>query len=336
MIHTKPPLTKKRSLYPDIFEFARTSIGKRDSMAAILLYTVCPVAARLYLSDIPPMEVPDITTKALVNYVRGGTWKAAIRQSGLERTLPQIKKYIAKIFWWRQRRPGMSFDAELDLLWERDSTMYYFGLQPAMDKLGGSWDSVLEFVRTTAFLLPDWESGMQMRSSEPCRIKLSRRLVVLSAPGLPNNCEIGYPVWCWDVESGDGKRMYIGLLEATGQKNWLRYGLIAHSMLASGAAWPGGRPNIYTLDRRTGIVNYQANMSAAAAVELAAHIFHRMCNGPCFAQAYHDINVCLDGCGYRHICLDEQIPRALPKKPETKFIATLRADKARKKAQRQE
>jgi hypothetical protein len=111
MIHTKPPSTKKRSIYPDIFEFARTSIGKRDSVAAILLYTVCPVAARLYLLDMPPLEVPDITTKALTNYVRGGTWKAAIRQSGLERTLPQIKKYIAKIAWWRQRRPGMSFDA---------------------------------------------------------------------------------------------------------------------------------------------------------------------------------------------------------------------------------
>jgi hypothetical protein len=44
----------------------------------------------------------------------------------------------------------MSFDAELDLLWERDSTTYLFGLQPGMNKLGGSWDSVLEFVRTTA------------------------------------------------------------------------------------------------------------------------------------------------------------------------------------------
>lgn len=336
MIRTKPPLTKKRSIYPDIFEFANTSIGKRDSVAAILRYTICPVAARLYLSDIPPVEVPDITTKALVNYVGGGTWETAVRQSGLERTLPQIKRYIAKISWWRQRRPGMSLDAELDLLWERDSTMYYFGLQPAMNKLGGSWESVLDFVRTTAFLLPDWESGMQMRSSEPCRIKLSRKSVILSAPGLPNNCEIGYPVWCWDVESGDGERMYIGLLEATGQKNWLRYGLIANSKLANGGDWRGGEPNIYTLDRRTGIANYQANMSAATALNLAAHVFHRMCNGQCFAQAYHDINVCLYGCGYRHICLDEQIPRALPKKPETKFIATLRADNAQQKAQRQE
>jgi hypothetical protein len=282
------------------------------------------------------MEVPDLTTKALVNYISGGTWEAAVRQSGLEKTLPQIKRYIAKISGWRQRWPGMSFEAEMDLLWERDSTMYYFGLQPAMNKLGGSWDSVLEFVRATAFLLPDWESGMQIRSNEPCRIKLLRKSVILSAPGLPNNCELEYPVWCWDVESDNGTRMYIGLLEATGQKNWLRYGLITHSRLANGGDWPEGRPNVYTLDRRTGVVNYQANMSAATVLDLAAHTFHRMCNGPCFAQAYHDINMCLDGCGYRHICLDEQIPRALPKKQETKFIAALRAKKAWQKAQRQE
>ena len=78
MIHTKPPLTGKLSIYSDIFEFARTSTGKRDSVAAVLLHTVCPVAARLYLSDISPMEVPDITTSALPNYCRGGTWETAV------------------------------------------------------------------------------------------------------------------------------------------------------------------------------------------------------------------------------------------------------------------
>ena len=333
MIQTKPPLTKKRSIYPDIFEFARTSTGKRDSVAAILLYTVCPVAARLYLSDIPPMEVPDITTKALVNYVRGGTWEAAVLQSGLEKTLPQINRYIAKISPWRQRWPGMSFEAELDLLWERDSTMYYFGLQPGMNKLGGSWDSVLEFVRTTAFLLPDWESGMQMRSKEPGTVRLSRKSVILSAPGLPNHCEIGYPVWCWDVESGNGRRMYIGLLEATGQQNWLRHGLVAQSRLADGEEWPGGCPNVYTLDHHTGVVHCQTSVSPGTALELAADIIQSICDGPCFAQAYYDINVCLYGCGYRHVCLDEQIPRDLPKRQETKFIATLKANKARQKSQ---
>src|SRR6266498_5103426 len=333
MIHTKPPLTGKLSIYSDVFEFARTSTGKRDSVTAVLLYTVCPAAARLYLSDIPPIEVPDITTNALVNYCIGGTWETAVRQSGLEKTLPQIERYIAKISPWRRRWPGMNFDAELDLLWERDSTMYLFGLQPGMNKLGGSWESVLEFVCTTAFLLPDWESGMQMRPNEQRTIRLSRKWVILSAPGLPNNCEIGYPIWCWDVESGKGKRMYIGLLEAAGQHNWLRHGPVAQSRLANGEEWPGGRPNVYTLDRPTGAVHGQTSVSPATALDLAADIFHSICDGPCFAQAYYDVNVCLYACGYKHVCLDEQIPRDLPKRQETKFISALRSDKVRQKAQ---
>lgn len=331
MISSKQPVTGKLSIYSDIFEFARKSTGKRDSVTAALLYTVCPVAARLYLSDIHPMDVPDTTTSALVNYCMGGTWETAVRQSGLEKTLPQVERYIAKVSGWRQLWPSMSSDAELDLLWERDSTTYLFGLQPGMNKLGGSWDSLLEFVRTTAFLLPDWESGMQMRTNEPGRIKLSRKSVILSAPGLHNNCEIGYPVWCWDVESGNGKRVYIGLLEAAGQQNWLRHGLVAQSRLANGEAWPGGRPNVYTLDRHTGAVDGQTSVRPATVRDLAAHIFHRVCDGPCFAQAYSDINICLYSCGYKHVCLDEQIPRDLPKRRETKFIATLKADKARRK-----
>lgn len=332
MIKTKPEPTKRLSIYSDIFHLACTSARTGNSIVAVLLYGICPVAARLYLLGKSPKEVYDSVVHALLDHCNGYSWQHAIYASGLESGLPELERYVARIGARRQRIPHMDLEAELDLLWEReDAVRYLFGLQSVMDKFGGSWHAVMEYVRTTAFLVPEWEAAMQIQPSSTRRLTL--RWVVLSMPGLTDAQDIEYPIWSWTAQTEHGKRIHIGLLEAANSHNWLRHALVTTSKLADVELWPGGSPNLFDIDRHTGAVCQQTVIEPTVAIDVAKDIYHNICNGSCHAQAHYDINVCLYACGYRHICLDEDFPREWPKpeRKETEYIKQKRLESSEKK-----
>lgn len=308
MTNTKPALSQAISIYSDIFECLQKAFGKRNPIAAALGASVCPQVAKWYLANKTPHKILDNVSAALLHASQGGTWETALQEHQLAPYLPFVRRYVNQILPRRAYKPNWDLKAELDWLWARDPQFCaVFGLHHKVQTFAGSWEGILEYTRTIAFLESEWRHNMQIPFGAQYVHKLSRQWVILSIPGVVEDLQ--YPVWCWEAQAEGLGQTYIGLVEALGRTNELRNALVAESRRADGKAWLGERPLVYTLDPNTGAARRQSTIEQSDTLSTVVDIYTWTSSNPCDLQALHNINICMRGCGYKHLCFQTDLPK---------------------------
>jgi hypothetical protein len=293
-------------VYTDIFILAQEYRGKSNPIVTALLYIYCPAAAHWYLRNSPVLDVFDITWKALEDYSSGITMADCLRKYDLGTILPEVWKYIDEVEQFRH------FNADVKA---PETTRFFrggkrdniFGLQNQLNNLGGSWNSLLEYVRVWAYMMRDWHTDMKIPNDEHTDWELKKFTVRLSAPMEHGKTYVKYPVWGWEVINGSSKEIYLGLLVSGGIQDALRFALVNDSKPADGHGWPDGkRPYLFALDRVTGgaaqinlAVNQEFALNAVLPIYKAARIGPNIPLG-----AFQNYNQCLS-CGYGKICFGD-------------------------------
>ncbi len=293
----------------DLFILAKETQGRSNPIVTALLYAYCPAAAHWYLRNRPIEDVFDLTWKALEDYSTGRTLVEWLTEYGLSTVIPVIKDYVDKVELFRRRQTYSVPAPETTILFKSgkraDST---FGIQNELEKLGGSWNNLLEYARIWAFVMRDWKTSTKLPSGENVTREFKKFTVSLSARGVYSKLRVHFPVWGWEVTVGRVTSVYLGLLVSERKQDALRFALVHNSDLAGDKPWPDGqRPYLYALDRVSGETEY---MNLAVDHEYALNMVMPMYRaarvGPNLPlAALRDRDNCLS-CGYRKICFGEK------------------------------
>src|SRR6266540_6840577 len=238
----------------DIFILAKQMTGKNNPIVSALLYDFCPAAAHWYVRGVEPEEVFDVVWKAFEDYATGKDLRSVIEGYGLNTMIPEVRKYIDDI---RAVRSEFSIDGPSPELTHtlQHSFNSKFGLQNQLNALGGSLEEFKHYIRVWAFLMRDWKACMKMEQKTSNERIFQLFTVSLSAPGIvQTSLRVQMPVWGWEVRVGAVKRVYLGLLVRNRRQETLRFALVNRAERAGDLKWPNnGRPDLYALDRDTGV-----------------------------------------------------------------------------------
>lgn len=295
-------------MYRDIFEAARNTKGKPNPIVAALLYSFCPAAAHWYVRNAQPEEVFDVVWQALEDYATGKSMVECLEGYGLSTLIPDIKRYIEQVTLFRSRHTSVGTAPELTILFRGDrSGQSVFGLQNQLNNLGGSWKSVLTYVRVWAFLMRDWKTQMKLPPGNNVIRDFKKFIVSLSAPGVHSNSKVHFPVWGWDVTFGKVRNTYLGLLVSGQSQDALRFALVYNSDLVGDKGWPGQRPYVYSLDRDIGTADHiNLSLDHSDVLSMVVKMYEAARVGPNFPLAVlQNRDVCLS-CGYKKACYGDK------------------------------
>ena len=292
----------------DIFEAAKDTKGNPNPIVAALLYSFCPSAAHWYVRNVQPEETFDIVWKAFEDYETGKTMVECLKGYGLATLIPDIKTYIDQVTLFRSRNSALGMAPELTALFQGDRAgQSTYNLRNELKNLGGSWKSVLSYVRVWAFLMRDWKTQMKIPPGDQVIRTFKKFTVALSAPGEYSRSKVQFPVWGWDVTIGKVRSIYLGLLVSGQKQDALRFALVYNSDLVGDKGWPGQRPYLFSLDREIGSANHinlahehRDVLSTVVKMYEAARV------GPNFPLAsFRDKDICIS-CGYKKACYGDQ------------------------------
>jgi hypothetical protein len=238
----------------DIFILAKGMTGKQNPIVSALLYDFCPAAAHWYVRGAEPEEVFDIVWQAFEDYATGKTFRAVAESYGITTMLPEIVKYMAAVEECRSlfSKDGPSPEITHDI---GSTFSSQFGLQNQLNQLGGTLGELKHYVRVWRFLMGDWKTCMKMDQKKTSQRIFQSFTVSLSVPGIvQSNLRVHLPVWGWEVQTGQVKRVYLGLLVSNRKQHPLRFALVHGADRADEKKWPNnGRPDLWALDRDTGV-----------------------------------------------------------------------------------
>ena len=295
-------------MYTDLFEAARDKLGKPNPIMAALLYTFCPAAAHWYVRNVQPEQVFDVVWRALEDYATGKSMVECLEGYGLATLIPDVKRYIEQVTLFRSRHTAIGTAPELTILFKGDrSGQSVFGLQNQLNNLGGSWKSVLSYVRVWAFLMRDWKTEMKLPPGNNVIRAFQKFTVSLSAPGVHAGSRVHFPVWGWDVTIGKVRSIYLGLLVSGQRQDALRFALVYNSDLVGDKGWPGQRPYLYSLDRDIGSASHiNLSLEHNDVLSMVVRMYEAARVGPNFPLAVlRDKDVCFS-CGYKKACYGEK------------------------------
>ena len=295
-------------MYRDIFEAARQTKGKPNPIVAALLYSFCPAAAHWYVRNVEPEEVFDVVWQALEDYATGKSMVECLEGYGLAALIPDVKRYIEQVILLRSRHTSVGAAPELTILFKGDRAgQSVYGLQNQLNNLGGSWKSVLSYVRVWAFLMRDWKTEMKLPPGNKIIRDFKKFVVSLSVPGVHSSSRVHFPVWGWDVTVGKVRSIYLGLLVSGQRQDALRFALVYNSDLVDDKGWPGQRPYLYSLDRDMGSANpINLSIEHGDALGMVVKLYEGARVGPNFPLALlRDSDTCLS-CGYKKVCYGEK------------------------------
>ncbi len=234
-------------MYTDLFLAIKNHQNPHGHpLLAALLYAFCPAAARWWLAGAVPEQVFDPVWQALTDQAGGGTLKEALAGYGFEALLADVKQYVDQVEGFRRLHPGVAapellptFDGGHLELAKR------FGLQEAINKLGGRWENFFAYIRAWAFLVSDWEAEMRFFGAPDLR----HRWLMLSLPGTRR--PVRFPAWAWLDRVGHGERVVIGLLVREREQDELRFSLARLAGPEGEKPWPA-HPEVWAMDRERG------------------------------------------------------------------------------------
>jgi hypothetical protein len=295
-------------MYSDIFEVARSMKGKPNPIVTALLHSFCPAAAHWYVRNVHPDAVFDVVWRALEDYETGKSLSECLSAYGLATLLPDVKNYIEQVNLFRSRNSAFGASPELTPLFKGDRAgQSVFGLQNELNNLGGSWKSVLSYVRVWAFLMRDWKTQMKIPQGDQVTRTFRKFTVSLAAPGDYSGAKVHFPVWGWDVSVGKVRSTYLGLLVSGQKQDALRFALVYNSDLVGDKGWPGQRPYLYSLDRDFGTADHiNLSMDQKDVISMVIKMYEAARVGPNFPMTVlRDRNDCLS-CGYKKVCYGEK------------------------------
>lgn len=295
-------------IYRDIFEVARETKGKPNPVVAALLYSFCSAAAHWYVRNVQPEQVFDVVWQALEDYATGRSMVECLEGYGLAPLIPDVKRYIEQVTLLRSRHTSIGTAPELTILFKGErSGQSVFGLQNQLNNLGGSWKSVLSYVRVWAFLMRDWKTEMKLPPGDKVIRDFKKFVVSLSVPGLHTSSRVHFPIWGWDVMIGKVRSIYLGLLVSGQRQDALRFALVYNSDLVDDKGWPGQRPHLYSLDRDLGSASpINLSVEHGDALGMVVKMYEAARVGPNFPlAALRDRDICLS-CGYKKVCYGER------------------------------
>lgn len=234
-------------MYTDLFLALKDAHNPRGHpLLAALLYAFCPAAARWWLAGADPEQAFDPLWKALIDRAGGKTLKDALAGYGFETLLEDAKQYVDQVEAFRRHHPGIAAPELLPTFGGGHLELAKrFGLQAAINKLGGRWENFFAYVRSWAFLVSDWAVGVRFYGTpEPARQNL-----MLSLPGVRR--PVHFPAWVWIDRVGKGTRVVIGLLVQGRQQDELRFGLARLAGPEGEKPWPV-QPEVWAIDRENG------------------------------------------------------------------------------------
>ncbi len=270
-----------------------------------LLYSYCPAAARWWLAGADPQPPFDPVWQALEDQVQGGVLKDVLRGYGYDKWLDLAKQYIEQVEAYRRLHPDVVSPERLPFFTGgRTTVRMRFEMQHAIDKLGGAWQNFFVYVRTWAFLIPDW--GRAVKFSIPAEFKAARLAFTLSGIRRP----VYFPAWQWvgykEKKSGlVVKRIVLGALTAGLEQDQLRYSLILRAVPDGEPPWEIA-PEVWSLDRNTGqAARFEAHLpdGLERLIQRLAELAESHPSPP--ANALQRPAHCAY-CGYRAQCYDKE------------------------------
>lgn len=234
--------------YTDLFTALHDKENPRaHPVLAALTYAFCPAAARWWLAGADP-EIPfDPLWKALTDRAGGKTLKDALAGYGFGNLLDHAREYIGQIAAYRRLHPAIiapetmpAFDAQ------RASISQRYGSKEAIDALGGKWENFYIYLRTWAYVAPDWIEHFKL---DPKTAQLDAIRLAITLPGMRKPAF--FPAWQWLQRSGRAARVVVGLATIGSEADQLRFSLAARASLSAEKDWPE-RPELWALDRYSG------------------------------------------------------------------------------------
>jgi hypothetical protein len=298
----------------DIFILARQMAGQQDPIVSALLYAFCPAAAHWYVSHVQPEDVFDVVWQALEDYATGKSMAEFVESYGLYSLLPSIKNYIEQVTLFRSRYSAIGNAPELLPIFKEDRPRQsIFGLKNELNNLGGSWKSVVTYVRVWAFLIKDWKTQMKIPPEEQAERTFKKFTVSLSAPGNYSSAQVHFPVWGWDVTIGKFHSRYLGLLVAGQRQDALRFALVYNSSLSGANDGLCQRPYLFGLDRELGTAEHiNLSVEQKDTLSMVVPMHETALMGPNFPlPVLRNSDACLS-CGYRKVCCGEKGRTLLP------------------------
>jgi hypothetical protein len=288
----------------DVFTLSRLMAGKQDPIVSALLYEFCPVAAHWYVRHVQPEDVFDVVWQALEDYATGKSMAEFLEGYGLASLIPQIKNYIEQVTAFRSRYSAIGNAPELLPLFQSDRPgQGVIRLKNELKNLGGSWKSVLSYVRVWAFLIKDWKAQMKIPPGEQVTRAFKKFTVSLAVPGNNSSSEVHFPVWGWDVTIAKVRFINLGLLISGQRQDALRFALVYNANLVGEKGWPGQRPNVFGLDRELGTAEHiNLSVEPKDALSMVIPMYETALMGPNFPLSLlRNGDACLM-CGYRKVC----------------------------------
>jgi len=232
-------------MYTDLFLALKDPHNpRRHPLLAALLYAFCPAAARWWVAGAEPEQVFDPIWQALTDRAGGKTLKEALAGYGFETLLEDAKQYVEQVEAFRRHHPGIAAPELLPTFSGGHLELAKrFGLQEAINKLGGRWENFFAYMRAWAFLVSDWAAEMRFFDAP----ELTRYNLMLSLPGTRR--PVRFPAWVWIDRVGHGTRIVIGLLVSGKEQDELRFGLARLAGPEGEKPWPV-QPEVWALDRR--------------------------------------------------------------------------------------
>ena len=287
---------------------ATAMAGKRNPIVTALLYEFCPAAAHWYVRDVQPEEVSDMVWQALDDYETGKSLAECLEGYELASLIPSIKNYVEQVTLFRSRYSAIGPAPELlPLFTGNHLNQRPIGLQNELNNLGGTWKSVLSYVRVWAFLLRDWKAQMKIPAGDNVTRTFRKFTVSLSAHEDDARSKVHFPVWGWETRVGKLHSIYLGLLVPDGRQDVLRFALVNNSDLVKGKICPGSRTYIFGLDRELGTAEQiSLPLEQRDALAMIIPMYEAACKGPNFPLSIlRDRDDC-HFCGYRTVCCGEK------------------------------
>jgi hypothetical protein len=292
----------------DIFMLAAVMAGKKNPIVTALLYEFCPAAAHWYVRNVQTEDVYDVVWQALEDYGTGKSLAECLEGYGLASLIPSIKNYVKQVTLFRSRYSAIGPAPELLPLFTGDHlNQRAIGLQNELNNLGGTWKSVLVYVRVWAFLIRDWKTQMKIPAGDNATRAFRKFTISLSAHEDDDSSMIHFPIWGWEVKTGKVHSIYLGLLVSVGRQDVLRFALVSNSYPVGEKTCPSRTTHIFGLDRELGTAEpISLPLQQRDALSMILPMYEAACKGPNFPLSMlRDRNTC-HFCGYRKACCGEK------------------------------
>lgn len=286
--------------------------ARKHPLLVVLLYTYCPRAVRWWVTGAEPVLPPDPVWMALEDMATGRSLRAALVDRELDTAIDDAYRYVRFVHSFRQNYRNVDAPERTDIfgsIYEQQRIRHDFQVSARVEKAFGSWDGFYSYVRTYAFLFEDWARGIgfDVETADVEAVSLSLRFAGISR--LP---PVRWPAWLWH-QGESSPREVVGVLARHGQQDALRFSLLDRADRVEGK-W-AGVPETYALDPERGTAapfvppvdeQHHERLFGRLVSKAMLPYYHEVVkNGPYPPLAALTAPERCAGCGFRHICYEQ-------------------------------